>query len=83
MGNNHKHSWCILFSLLHIITRVKTVEENGNNLLLEKGHHTPAKKETTIGEKDNQTRSKMHSSITLTHYKASHDRGRKRYQSVT
>ena len=31
------------FSLLHIITLVMTVDEKGISMLLEKGHHTPAK----------------------------------------
>jgi len=36
------------------------VEEKGNSLLLEKGHHTPAKRKTTIEKttKNNQSHSK-------------------------
>ena len=72
------------FSLLHTITRVKTVDEKGISMLLEKGHHTPAK--IKIQQLKNKHRIIKFTQnaffITLTHYNASHDHGRKRPQYV-
>ena len=61
-----------------------TVDEKDLSLLREKGHHTPAK--IKIQQLKNKQRIIKFTQnalfFTLTHYNVSHDRGRKRPQSV-
>ena len=72
------------FSLQHTIPRVTSVEEKDIGLLREKGYHTPATRK--VQQLKNKKRIIKHTHdvffFTLTHYTASHDRGRKRHQYV-
>jgi len=60
------------------------VEEKDLSMLWEKGNHTPAKRKVQQLKNKQRIIKHIHDVFffTLTHYNASHDRGRKMHQSV-